>query len=336
MSRFLCALAFVAFSIVFAVPAEQPRAAAAAASAPPSANEPKFIDDDEFYDDFFEKLEAIAKDDQPLAHKKLTAKLKSRPANITPTKPGAKVLTPEEVYKTAVDSIFVVGSVYPKKEGKWEVGTYASAWVLAADGVLVSNWHVFEDLNDGEVFGACDRHGNIYPVIDFLGGDKTADVAVFRIDAKELTPLPVATTYADIGSWVGVISHPGDLFYLYTQGTVTRYSTNKNEDAKREKWMGITAEYASGSSGAPVLNKYGAVVGMSALTLSLDASDDEKKMNRRVPSKRLRADPPKDGPKGDKPKDPAKPGQPNPKGSPQQMVVKMAVPGPVLLKWVGK
>lgn len=331
MSRLLPAIAFVAFSLVFVTP----RAAETAPAPPPAVNEPKFIDDDAFYDDFFDKLESLAKDKKPLSHKKLTAKMKPRLANITPAKPGTKLLTPEEVYKAAVNSIFVVGSVYPKKDG-WEVGTYATAWVLAADGTLVTNWHVFEDLNDGEVFGACDHDGNVYPVTDFLGGDKTADVAVFRIAANNLTPLPVATTYADVGSWVGLISHPGDLFYLYTQGTITRYSTNKNDDEKRENWMGITAEYASGSSGAPVLNKYGAVVGMSALTLSIDATDDPKKMTRRVRPTKLRVDPPKDEKKDDKPKDQVAKPEANPKGSPQQMVAKMAVPGPVVLKWVGK
>ena len=65
-----------------------------------------------------------------------------------------------------------------------------------------------------------------------------------------------------------------------------------------------------------------------------DASDDPKKAEnpaRRKP-KRVNV---KALSRADEPKQPAKP-EANPKGSPQQMVVKMAVPGPVLLQWVGK
>lgn len=309
------------------------------AAEPPA--EPKYVNDEDVYDKFFEKLTALAKDKKPLPHKQLVAKLNPRAAGVAPAKPGAKALSPEEVYAGAVGGVWVVGSVFPDKDGDWRTGTYATAWVAAADGVLVTNWHVFEDLQEGEVFGAADRDGTVYPVTDFLGGDKTADVAVFRVPAKNLTPLPVEPAHAAVGSWVGVVSHPADLFYMFTQGAVTRYSTNKNEAEQVEKWMGVTAEFASGSSGAPVLNRYGAVVGMATLTISLDASDEGKggeKPARRAKAigarKALRVEPPKDK-KDDKPKPPEKPGE-NPKGSPQQMVVKMAVPGPVVLKWLGK
>jgi serine protease Do len=329
-------IALVVTLCVFAVSA--PGAPVAPA---PRAAEPKFVDDDEFYESFFDKIEVLAKARKPLAHKKLLAKMKSGVAGITPAKPGAKAMTPEEVYKAALPSVVVVGSLYPEKDGFWEVGTYATAWVLAADGVLVTNWHVFEDLEPNEVFAASNRDGNVYPLTDFLGGDKAADVAVFRIAAKGLKPLPVAPTYPEVGSWVGLLSHPGDLFYVYTQGTVTRYSTNTNDDGKREKWMNITAEYASGSSGGPVLNKYGAVVGMASSTISLEALDDPRIVKnparrKHLPgAKKSRVQPPKGGKKDDKPKPPEKP-EPNPQGSPQQMVAKLAVPGPVLLKWVGK
>ena len=40
--------------------------------------------------------------------------------------------------------------------------------------------------------------GSVYPLTDFLGGDKTADIAVFKVAGSGFTPLPVATTPADV------------------------------------------------------------------------------------------------------------------------------------------
>jgi S1-C subfamily serine protease len=293
---------------------------------------PWFVDDTKLFDDFMEKLTGLAKNEKCLSRDKLTAKMKSGTrAKVTLTKASDKALAPEDVYKAALPSVFIVGSVYKSKEDDWHDGLYATAWVAAADGILVTNWHVFEDLEEHEVFGAVDSKGNVYPVIDFLGGDKTADVAVIRIAAKGLTPLPVADEYAPIGSWVGVLGHPGENFYVYTTGAVARYSTNKNEDKKRERWMGLTAEYAGGSSGSPVLNRYGAVVGMAALTLTIEDGKHTQPpaMGRR---RTLRqppdvAPPPHEKPGANPPKM-----EPHPGGAAVQMVLKMAVPGPTILK----
>ncbi|MCS6864863.1 MAG: serine protease [Gemmataceae bacterium] len=308
----------------------------AAPAAPPAPAEPRFLDDDAIYEKFFDELEVLAKAQKPLSEAQLVAKRRSGVAKVAPLAPRDKALSPEDVYTTALKSVFIIGSLYPEDDGFWEVGTYATAWVVAAEGVLVTNWHVFEDLNKGEVFGAADIDGKVYPLIDFLGGDKTADVAIFRIAAKGLTPLPVSPTFAEVGSWVAALSHPGDLFYVFTQGTVSRYSTNKTDDGQRERWMNVTAEFASGSSGAPILNKYGAVVGMASSTLSLEAVDDAgrpvKKSLQTLRGHKSRRQPPKKDNPPEKPKDM----QPHPHGSPQQMVVKIAVPGPVLLQWLGK
>src|SRR5262249_18296121 len=151
-------------------------------------------------------------------------------------------------------------------------------------------------------------------------------------------PLAVADSYADIGSWVAVLGHPGENYYVFTQGHVTRYSQNKNDNGQREKWMGLTAEYAGGSSGSPVLNKHGAVVGMAALTLTIG---DEKPMlqpnpgRRRLLSgqspKRTKGQPPVEIAPPPREKPDERPGLP-PNGSGVQMILKMAVPGPTILR----
>jgi serine protease Do len=331
---------FTVLAVAFASPV---------AGQPPKKGEPRpekqwFVDDEKLFDNFMEKLTTLAKDGKCLAHDKLVAKMKpGTKATVALTKPGDKALSPEEVYKRALLSVFVVGSVYKDADGEWQDGLYATAWVVAADGVLVTNWHVFEDLEPGEVFGALDHKGNVYPVVDFLGGDKVADVAVFRIDAKDLAPLPVAENHAEVGSWVSVLSHPGDNFFVYTTGAVTRYSTNKNDDGKRERWMGLTAEYAGGSSGAPILNNLGAVTGMAALTLTID--DGAGVVNPPPARKRLLVgQPPKHRlakqqrhevgppPREVDPKDVPEPAPP----ATVQMIMKMGVPGPTILRSFAK
>ncbi|HSQ56728.1 MAG TPA: serine protease [Gemmata sp.] len=342
MSRILLILSCtIALSLLLA--AQQPRQieSPSAATVP---DLPAFVDDEKFFDDLMDKITDLAKDGKCLAHDKLLAKLNSgKPVKLSPGKPADRALSPEEVYKRALPSVFVIGSVYKDKDGDWQDGLYATAWVVGSDGVLVTNWHVFEDLEKDEVFGAMDHKGNIYPVIDFLGGDKVADVAIFRIDAKNLSPLPIAESFAEIGSWVGVLSHPGDNFYVFTTGAVTRYSTNKNDKGHRERWMGVTAEYAGGSSGAPILNKYGAVAGMAALTLTLD--DGKGAVNpatkRRMilgqpPQMRqgkAKRQPPVAPPPREKP-DPNAPQKPAPASV--QMIIKMGVPGPTIRRSFSK
>jgi S1-C subfamily serine protease len=321
--------------------------------APPSTK-PWFVDDEKLFTDFMDKLTQLAKDGKCLANERLVGKMHSgKKAKIALARPRDQVLTSHEVYEAALPSVFIIGSVHKnqdKDEGKddkdngkdakengkgkdWKDGIYATAWVAAADGVLVTNWHVFEDLKESEVFGAVDYQGNVYPVIDFLGGDKVADVAIVKIAATGLKPLPVADRYPQVGTWVGVLGHPGDNYYVFTQGFVTRYSTNKNEDGKHERWMGLTAEYAGGSSGSPVLDQHGSVVGMAALTLTIDGSPGAATSTGR---RSLLREPPQKAPPPHEKIEPKDPEQRPGAGSSVQMILKMAVPGPIILKSIGK
>ena len=309
----------------------------------PPATKPWYVDDEKLFTDFTETLTKLAKDGKCLTNAQLLEKMKeSGKAKIRLAQAADKVLSPQDVYKSALPSVLIIGSIHKNKDKDkdkdkdWIDGSYATAWVAAADGVLVTNWHVFEDLEESEVFGAVDHKGTVYPVIDFLGGDKVADVAIVKIKAKGLKPLPIADGYAEVGSWVGVLGHPGDNYFVFTQGTVTRYSTNKNDHGKQERWMGLTAEFAGGSSGSPVLNNRGAVVGMAALTMTIDGGPNGPAPNRRsllLGQPPMKAPPPREKPE---PKDGPKPEQMPGAGSSVQMILKMAVPGPIIHKSISK
>lgn len=71
-----------------------------------------------------------------------------------------------------------------------------------------------------------------------------------------------------------MLSHPGNQFFTFTQGHVSRYTQN-TIDGKLQRWMSLTADFAYGSSGGPVLDRFGAVVGMATVTANIDYPLDE-------------------------------------------------------------
>lgn len=174
-------------------------------------------------------------------------------------------------YATLCQSIYVIGSVY--KCGKcddWHVGGTATAWALSEDGLMVTNAHVFANAK-GAAMGVCDREGRCHPVETVLASNSATDVAVFRVKGEGFRPLALGGP-APVGAKISVISHPSGNHYTFTCGEVSRYSRSPaRENRPAVTWMSITADYAQGSSGGPVFNEVGEVVGMVASTRSIHA-----------------------------------------------------------------
>lgn len=299
----------------------------ALADKPPAA---EFTDDTKLLDDFTKKLGERVKADKGMKPADLKAAVEDRKkatAKMTPAKPGDKPLSPEEVGERVRASVFLFGSVVGDKENGFDQGRMATAWAATADGVLVTNWHVFDQIEDDEHYGAMAADGAVYPLVEVLAIDKAADVAVVKVAAKGLTPLPLADRPAKAGAWVGVLGHPGDRYYTFTQGHVSRYSTYTEDDDTVTRWMSITADYAYGSSGSPVVDRFGNVVGMAALTENIDYPDDggaaDKAVRKARQSMVRRAVRVRDD---DKKKEEKKEAAPPPVPSALQMVVKLTVP----------
>lgn len=323
----------------------------------PPTTHPWYVDDTKYLDDLTAKLTKLAEAGKCLPPDAVAKKIATDgTCAVAPAPAGDKPLAPEEVYKQALPGVFVVGCVLkPEKEGEeYTQGWFATAWVLAADGVLVTNWHVFDNPTRA-YFGAADARGAVFPLTDILAVNKKADVAVVRVGGKGFTPLPVAAEPAEVGSWVGVLSHPGHQWFTFTQGHVTRYTKNfgGTPETKGERWMGVTADYAGGSSGGPVLNRFGAVVGMAALTSNIDfdgedpppAGDEKKEPGPGDGGKKEKDPKPADKPRPNpdevqKPKPPEKDPKGDEKPAPPadsrvQMIVKLTVPAGQIRKVIG-
>ena len=172
-----------------------------------------------------------------------------------------------KLYDQISKSVLVIGRLYNcGKCSKWHTST-ASAFAIGKDGIIVTNHHVLEK-DEGEILGAMDYMGNVFPIEKVLAANEEDDLAILKLRNAELTPMALGKP-ANVGTDVWVISHPDRRMYMMTKGMVSRYNIMLLNNKKPGRRMSITADYAKGSSGAPVFNRKGQVVGVVSSTNSI-------------------------------------------------------------------
>ena len=172
---------------------------------------------------------------------------------------GKQRLTAAETVTRARKGVLVVSGLYKcKRCPNWHSGA-ASGFMLTTDGVFCTSYHVVDN-PDNDILVIMTGDGRMAPVVEVLAADKTADIAILRAKGKGFTALPVSTE-APLGGKVRVLSHPDRHFYVLSEGIISRKYLDTPRNGGRRQMFSITADFAKGSSGAPVLNEYGAVIG---------------------------------------------------------------------------
>ncbi len=182
-------------------------------------------------------------------------------------------------YDQARRAVVVIGSIEHCKDcGEFHMGAVSSGWIIDPRGFIVTNHHVLADKEAGEL-GVMTFDGKVYPLRRVLASDREGDAAILEIDPGEsvLSALPLASGAAT-GARIRVIGHPDGRFYSLSEGIVSRLFTEETSEAGgRRTWLTVTADFGSGSSGAPVLNAEGGVIGMVSSTAALLADAEEGK-----------------------------------------------------------
>lgn len=161
--------------------------------------------------------------------------------------------------KPFFDDFFKDGET-PKPQ--FQAGT-GSGLILSEDGQILTNAHVVEGaqtvtvtLNNGNTFA-----GKV------MGIDQMTDIAVVKIEAKNLPIPPFANTQDLIpGEWVVAIGNPMGLDHTVTVGIISaldRTSSEVGVPDKRVKFIQTDAAINPGNSGGPLLNALGQVIGIN-------------------------------------------------------------------------
>lgn len=185
----------------------------------------------------------------------------------------------EEMYEMRAPGVLMVGRYYDCGNcPMMHTAITATAAVLTEDGICVTNDHVMEGLLGGRSTGDVDSvafvgtiDGKVYPILEILSYSKVGDIAIFKVDTRgdKLTPIPLGNSLRP-GTPVRAITHPSGNLYYYSDGVVARNTINSVR-GNMSKRMEITADYAVGSSGGPIFDQSGNLVGLVSTTASLEA-----------------------------------------------------------------
>ena len=186
---------------------------------------------------------------------------------------GRRADQPAEYAAQQADSVLVVGSLYKcPRCSRWHINA-AGGYLISSNGVAVTCRHVIKTTN-GVALVAMTRSGRVYPVRAVLTASEANDLAVIQLDGTGFTPVAISTN-APVGSSIFVLSHPDQQYYTLTSGLVSRYARQRHPGGRESTLMNITAEFARGSSGCPVFNDRGAVVGTVVSTQAIYYQSDE-------------------------------------------------------------
>jgi tetratricopeptide (TPR) repeat protein len=151
-----------------------------------------------------------------------------------------------------------------------------SGFFISSDKV-VTNRHVIEKSARVEVHLI---NGKKYPVRGVLAIDGEGDLAILQVDVPQMAvvPLPIEKTTPQEGESIVVIGNPFGLEGSVSNGIVSAV----REIPGYGKIIQITAPISPGSSGSPVVNMRGQVIGVATLQAA-----EGQSLNFAVPSERI-------------------------------------------------
>ena len=145
-------------------------------------------------------------------------------------------------------------------EGHPAPRSLGSGFILSNDGVILTNAHVIDEADEVTVRLTDKREFKA----KVLGKDKRTDVAVLKIEAKDLPTAPVGNPDTlRVGEWVLAIGSPFGFDNTVTAGIVSAKGRSL-PDESYVPFIQTDVAVNPGNSGGPLFNLRGEVVGINA------------------------------------------------------------------------
>ena len=172
---------------------------------------------------------------------------------ITKPYPKGEALTSEDIYTKVSDAVFRIDT---KALTDIDYG-YGSGFFITSDGIAVTNIHVIALMSSAVITTA---NGSKYPVEGILSLHPLADLAVIKIKGNDFSYLELGDpNLLRTAQRIYCVGSPHGFDNSISDGLVS----NLKREYEEFTYIQISAPIAPGSSGGPLLNEYGQVVGVN-------------------------------------------------------------------------
>ncbi len=145
-----------------------------------------------------------------------------------------------------------------------------SGVIISADGYIVTNNHVVDGADELTV--TLNENSKEYSA-RVIGADKTTDLALIKIDAKNLPAIVIANSDdVKVGEWVLAVGNPLGLNNTVTAGIVSAKARSMNTGGITSM-IQTDAAINQGNSGGALVNTRGELIGINAMLASPTGSN---------------------------------------------------------------
>ena len=143
--------------------------------------------------------------------------------------------------------------------GEFVQNSLGSGVIVSEEGHILTNYHVVADMDEVKVHL---RDGRVFPA-RIIGGDEVTDIAVLKIEASGIRPLPLGDSdQVKVGSLVLAIGNPFGLQETVTHGIISATGRQMSSESDVEFLQTDTA-INPGNSGGPLINLRGEIIGIN-------------------------------------------------------------------------
>lgn len=161
----------------------------------------------------------------------------------------------QEIVRAAEPAVFLV---FTQNGGGQTIGQ-GTGFFIDSKGIGISNFHVFDQ---GKKWTIQTQSGKQYQVERIIKKSKKFDYVQFQVRNNTTFPaLDIATATPEKGEEILVLGNPKGLESTLTRGIVSSI----REQDYADDLIQIDAAISPGSSGSPVMNRKGEVVGIATL-----------------------------------------------------------------------